>query len=115
MGSITGAACVLPVVVFAAWLASWWWRRWIRWVLVSGGAFVSVLVIVIPTLIIGSQPAAPFVRTPTCDSPMCWNSGRADPLAWWSSGLVGIAFCVALAVMTALIEIVLDANRGTTV
>lgn len=111
MDLITGAAWILPAVVFAAWLASWWWLRWIRWVLVCAGTIVSVLVAVIATLIIGSQPAAPFVRTPMCGSPMCWNSGRADPLPWWVIGFVGVAFCVALAVVTALIDIVLEITR----
>jgi len=111
MGLITEAACILPMVVFAAWLASWWRLRWIRWVLLCGGVLASVLLAVIPTVIIESHPAAPFVRTPTCDSPMCWNSGRADPLAWWVAGFVGVAFCLALAVVTALIEVALDIRR----
>lgn len=115
MGLVTGTAWILPAVVFAAWLVSWRWPWWIRWSLVGGGIIVSVLAAVIPTLIGLSQPAAPFVPTPMCDSPMCWNSGRANPLDWWVTGIVGVAFCLALAVVTGLIEVGLDIKRRASV
>ncbi|WP_211244407.1 hypothetical protein [Actinospica robiniae] len=110
MDLVTGTTFILPAVLFAVWLVSWRWERWTRWVLVCLGISASVLLAVIPTVIIGRQPAAPFVP-PMCDSPMCWESGRSDPLAWWVAGFVGVAFCVALALLTGLIEIALDVRR----
>lgn len=37
---------ILPAVIAAAWILSWWGQRWIRWTLLPAGAVVSVLFVV---------------------------------------------------------------------
>ncbi|MBP0460682.1 hypothetical protein [Streptomyces montanisoli] len=47
MSIVPGYVFILPAVIVAGRVLSWWGTRWVQWVLLSSAAVVSVLFVVI--------------------------------------------------------------------
>jgi len=97
---------ILPAVIAAAWILSWWGRRCIRWTLLSAGAVVSVLFVVtgfhLPVPSLGPDSGC------TREQVQCMNT---RPAFWLETGLFGFVCCVLLLIPTIVAEIV---NRADT-
>ncbi|MFG2732286.1 hypothetical protein [Streptomyces canus] len=93
---------ILPAVIVAGWILSWWGARWIRWSLLSAGVVVSVLFVVT-----GFQlPVSSLSPDSGCtrEQVQCMNS---RPVYWLETGLIGFVCCVVLLVVTIVAEIVI--------
>ena len=92
---------ILPAVIAAAWILSWWGQRWIRWTLLPAGAVVSVLFVVTGFHL----PVPPLSPDSGCtrEQVQCTN---ARPVFWLETGLFGFVCCVLLLIPTIVAEIV---------
>ncbi|MGW0835376.1 hypothetical protein [Streptomyces prunicolor] len=92
---------ILPAVIAAGWTLSWWGQRWIRWTLLSAGAIVSVLVVVMGFHL--SVPSLSPDSGCTREQVQCMNF---RPVFWLETGLFGFVCCVLLFIPTVVAEIV---------
>ncbi|MFB6846422.1 hypothetical protein ACFCXS_16390 [Streptomyces sp. NPDC056373] len=86
---------VLPAVIVAGWILSWWGARRVRWVLLSAGAVVSVLCVVI-----GWHAMGPPADARTVDCSSSWACADPGSLYVVAAGLLGFACCLVLLLLT---------------
>lgn len=95
MGVVPDYVFILPVVIIAAWILSWWGTRRVRWILLSAAAVVSVLCVVLGWHAMG-PPVDP--RTVGCSPALeCMD---ARPLYLLAAGLLGVGCCLVLLILT---------------
>ena len=122
MWTLSGNEWILPSVIAAGWILSWWGPRWIRWVLLPTAAVISVLCIVFglfhtdsgtPTLseTVGMhQDGVAFYSDDSHCSPFFACMDRY-PVYWMMAGLIGFVCCVALTLVTSAVDIVTGFKR----
>jgi len=99
---ISSYVWILPAVIAAGWVLSWWGTRRIRWGLLSAAAVVSALCVTNGFLTKG-PPVTP--QTVGCSPAFeCMNWG---PIYWIEAGLIGFACCVVLTLVTLVAEIII--------
>jgi hypothetical protein len=106
VGIVPNYLFILPAVIVAGWILSWWRTRRVRWILLSAATLVSVLCVVI-----GWQAMGPPVdpRTISCSSALaCFDPRPLYPVV---AGLLGLACCVALLVLTLVGELIIWFRR----
>ena len=112
MELVTGYAWIAPAVIVAGWLLSWWGPRWSRWLLLLSASAICALCVVVPFLVLTLSPKTPFVPRYDCQSPLdCSDWSLAPQLHWAVAGLIGLVFCVELAVVTAVIDRIISFRR----
>ncbi|GAA2314297.1 hypothetical protein GCM10010234_69220 [Streptomyces hawaiiensis] len=102
MDIVPGYVFILPAVIVAGWILSWWGARRVRWVLLSAAAVVSVLCVVIGWHAMG-PPADP--RTVDCSS--SWACTDPGSLYVVAAGLLGFGCCLVLLLLTLVGEAIL--------
>ncbi|SEG86129.1 hypothetical protein SAMN05216223_1174 [Actinacidiphila yanglinensis] len=101
MGIVSDYVFVMPGVIAAGWIVSWWGPRWIRWSLLSAAGVVSVFCAVIG-LGMKSPPVTP--QDPGCSPLFACTDWR--PVEWIATGLLGFGCSVVLVLVTALVDVV---------
>jgi hypothetical protein len=99
---------VLPVVTVAGWILTWWGSRRTQWVLLSAAAVVSVLCVIAGAISKG-PPATP--QSVSCSPAFACMDPH--PIYWIATGLIGVVCCVALMILTVLVEVVFTVGRRT--
>ncbi|MFF9028717.1 hypothetical protein [Streptomyces iakyrus] len=102
MDIVPGYVFILPAVIVAGWILSWWGARRVRWVLLSAAAVVFVLCVVIGWHAMG-PPADP--RTVECSS--SWACTDPGSLSLVAAGLLGSGCCLVLLLLTLVGEAIL--------
>ncbi|MEU3935248.1 hypothetical protein AB0E85_24945 [Streptomyces sp. NPDC029044] len=100
MDVVPGYVFVLPAVIVAGWILSWWGARRVRWFLLSAATVVSVLCVVIGWHAMG-PPADP--RTVDCSS--SWACTDPGSLYVVAAGLLGSGCCFVLLLLTLVGEV----------
>ncbi|MYS21778.1 hypothetical protein GA0115240_135237 [Streptomyces sp. DvalAA-14] len=90
---------ILPVVIIAAWILSWWGTQRVRWILLSAAAVVSVLCVVF-----GWHVRGPSVDPRTVGCSPAVECMDARPLYLLAAGLLGIGCCLVLLILTLMGE-----------
>ena len=97
---------ILPAMIFAGWIPTWWGSRRLRWILLSTVAVVSALCVVIGWQATG-PPTDP--RTVGCSPAIqCMDFSSLYVVV---AGLLGLACWVALLVLTLVGELIVHVSR----
>ena len=103
----SGYTWILPAVTAVGWILSWWGPRRVRWVLLSVAALVSVLCVVVGALTKGPPADPDEIGCSSALACMDW-----EPIYWVVAGLIGLACCVVLLALTAVVEIGIRIGHG---
>jgi hypothetical protein len=122
LGTLSGNEWILPAVIATGWVLSWWGPRRIRWVLLPTAAVICVLCIVFGALDVGRgaptveemarmhEAGVTFYADQFHCSPYiaCMDQ---YPVYWMMAGLIGFVCCVALMLVTSVVDAVTWSNR----
>jgi hypothetical protein len=97
---------ILPAVTLMGWIASWWGSRRLRWILLSIAAGMSVL-----CAVIGQDATGPGPDPQTIGCSPAFACADLRPVFVLVSGLLGLVCCLALAVLTLVVEFVVRVRR----
>jgi hypothetical protein len=106
VGLISGYAWILPAVIAAGWILSWWGPRPIRWGLLPAATVISGLCVVIGVV----MPVPPVSPESPCH-PGQFQCMPQEPINWIVAGLIGFACCLALLLVTIVVEFIIWIGR----
>jgi hypothetical protein len=99
---VPGYVFILPAVIVVGWILSWWGARWVRWVLLSAAAVVSVLCVVI-----GWHAMGPPADLGTVNCSSTWACMDPGSLYLVAAGLFGFGCCFVLLILAIVGEAIL--------
>jgi hypothetical protein len=115
----SGYVWILPALIAAGWILSWWGSRRIRWGLLFVAVVISVLCVAFGFHTYGGTPSVPEdLRTHgvtfSSDDLRCspfFECMDRYPVYWMMTGLIGSVCCVALTLVTSVVDIITWFNR----
>ncbi|WP_327175663.1 hypothetical protein OG599_10260 [Streptomyces sp. NBC_01335] len=106
MGVVLAYVLILPAVILLGWIASWWGTRRLRWIGLSVAAAASVV-----CAVIGQEAMGPRTDPHALGCSSALECTDLDPVFVIASGVLGLVFCLALMVLTLVVEFVVSVRR----
>ncbi|MGW1468616.1 hypothetical protein ACWCPT_30265 [Streptomyces sp. NPDC002308] len=106
MGVVLACVLILPAVILLGWIASWWGTRRLRWIGLSVAAAASVV-----CAVVGRDAMGPRTDPHALGCSSALECTDLRPVFVIASGLLGFASCLALVVLTLVVEFVVRVRR----
>ncbi|MFF7363281.1 hypothetical protein [Streptomyces sp. NPDC008125] len=106
MGVVLACVLVPPAVILLGWIASWWGTRRLRWIGLSVAAAASAV-----CAVIGRDAMGPRTDPHALGCSSALECTDLRPVFVIASGLLGCVACLALVVLTFVIEFVVRVRR----